>query len=94
MLLWRLEIEGRGSVIGPLPSTYYLENWENVTQAAGPYAVVRLASDGGHVLTPIAGDDVVAWWRVDPQGVVRPSLRAAFAHAEAKGNPSKASRLS
>lgn len=96
-MLWLLEIlrrDGRAEAIAcPLPAGYYLENWGLVTEALGPFAEIRLVSDGGHTLTPVEGEDVVAWWRVEPIGVVRPSLRGAFALAESFGreNASKQS---
>lgn len=79
---WTLEvIRGNGQfepMTVPLPTSYFLEEWGLVKEAAGPWASVRLVSDDGHVLTPLGGDGPVGWWRVEPAGVTRPSLRGAF----------------
>lgn len=97
---WTLNVNGE-TATGPLPASYFVENWETIVQAVGPFASVRLVSDRGIALTPVGNirpGDLVDWWKVDPGQAgdpARPGLRAAFDYAEdlARGNASKASRL-
>lgn len=100
-ILWRMEVVRDGqseSLTADLPAAYFVENWDVVTQAVGPYASIRLVSDGGLSVVPVGGfgRDLVTWFRVEPSQAgeqSRPGLRAALAQAEnlARGNASKSS---